>query len=1433
MRGRSVFEELDMSAAPARRRRRVLASARRRRTKRAARRRDMYKPVYRHSTDRTASELRSLSRVCHRGERTAQVKAYSKGIATSNLLRHLKDAHGVEDTQRSQPSSITQFFSPRTPTTSSSSKRSSNKWSLSRDLALWFARSLIPFDSVENDAMIDFLKKYNIIVSADDLPSRHNIAREGLEDVYNNAGGNMKRAANLLGFDNHLCLGHALHNLVNVDGIANTREISKLLKKCKKIVKHVRYRAPRVEAAASAAQNDLLSFIEEFAEHVEDEDSDSTDSESESTEIPERALSSRKHLQPPPTIKTSTSTRWHSVLMMLKSISNSANRQPINTVLNEIGRGSLVIQDIDYENIEALIKFLENFKKIVEILSSETQPTINLALVFRSEIKRLLEEMGDDEPLVIRRLKNNMLAGLESRFPLTDVVVAATLLDCRFHGINEIEEFMKTKGTTKVSFLASMVRSRLMTEDIPQNKITDSAGEVGTSSSVNAANFLLDLARKHSATQQDAESAVENECWTYFATASPEHLQPYGGDVLQYWRDKKTCMPSLYALARSILNIPATSTPSERVFSTAGLMLSPREDDDDDSHLCIKCNTTIVGLDNYVKHRKQRCGKLKPEDPKPELPAIDTLEPSYSLGADVFFQSLELQSSVKKTSLSRLTPPIPISKASIDRKTSLAVPSTSRDIPRMSPLENNLRGEDWIGGHSLRIGSNEDNQTKLINAVASISGASQVKKDIPTSSYSINYDYKADEESDESEESEDDEEEDHPTGAKWKPPPNYTGGKWRPASPDHEDWDMREEQEHTGGKWKPIMPDNNERDEDYDAPPPGHTKGKWIPGANEKTQIMQTTIQNKGSVQYWCGPCNRRLNSRAIYDKHLRSSLHLKKVLPEHELEFSGHLEPMKPVMDKRLTRPSRFINDDIYSQMEKKRHGKAETKINIKIQKKKRKRKITFVHCSGCKSRVRQHLMGKHLISHYHFRKATDTNTVTYQQLILDNMDAIVHQSPFQCSPCKFYTNWLSTFMQHWFSEEHEQKLASIEGRLWCSFCKFDCESSQEMLQHLSSSDHSEVVAVINRSMPIIIRKKTLFKCDACSKEFRYNIEMKRHCQKTGHPLAITATDNYQELHKCQHCKAKFKSSLTLAAHLKSKHEQRAYLCLVCDMNFKSSDEAKRHRQTSEHRIKRKENLREQGLPTKDMTKKCPYCTDNVILRNILVLKEHIRRVHPNIRKKCPKCGMSFILSQEVTRHVRDNACQLSQTAQITSSIFWNCSQCLFTTDSQAEYQHYPVTQVAVPVGLRHVTVPMTSVHMWPRIPVNWLDGVAIGNYGFRHRRSHGERIKHHECHLCTFKSDQASHMKRHMLCHQGVKPYACPHCSFTCGSLENLRKHVLRSGRHQGLFLYHCRLCPYNTNTATELRAHLTTAHSNKYNAKSAIEAVKMHLIVEDTNQ
>ena len=63
--------------------------------------------------------------------------------------------------------------------------------------------------------------------------------------------------------------------------------------------------------------------------------------------------------------------------------------------------------------------------------------------------------------------------------------------------------------------------------------------------------------------------------------ASMAHFNP-----LTWWKSHGYCMPNLALLAKSILCVPATSTPSERVFSVAGnlitkqrAMLSPENAD--------------------------------------------------------------------------------------------------------------------------------------------------------------------------------------------------------------------------------------------------------------------------------------------------------------------------------------------------------------------------------------------------------------------------------------------------------------------------------------------------------------------------------------------------------------------------------------------------------------------------------------------------------------------------------------------------------------------------------------------------------------------------------------------------------------------------------------------------------------------------------------
>ena len=32
------------------------------------------------------------------------------------------------------------------------------------------------------------------------------------------------------------------------------------------------------------------------------------------------------------------------------------------------------------------------------------------------------------------------------------------------------------------------------------------------------------------------------------------------------------------------------------------------DDEEDDNHLCLKCKNVINGIDNYVQHRKSKCG---------------------------------------------------------------------------------------------------------------------------------------------------------------------------------------------------------------------------------------------------------------------------------------------------------------------------------------------------------------------------------------------------------------------------------------------------------------------------------------------------------------------------------------------------------------------------------------------------------------------------------------------------------------------------------------------------------------------------------------------------------------------------------------------------------------------------------------------------------
>lgn len=337
-------------------------------------------------------------------------------------------------------------------------------------------------------------------------------------------------------------------------------------------------------------------------------------------------------------------------------------------------------------------------------------------------------------------------------------------------------------------------------------------------------------------------------------------------------------------------------------------------------------------------------------------------------------------------------------------------------------------------------------------------------------------------------------------------------------------------------------------------------------------------------TQYWCGPCNRRLASKIVYERHLRSDLHLKRTL--HDTEFEDTIETAPRFQTERVT-------------IAKEPDAKKE-----ETTKRKRHRKKIFIKCEVCRSRVNQKMLGKHLISHYHCRKG-DITLPEAQNMVLENIHDIVLQSPFQCAACKFYCNTQEEFLAHWKSEFHKNKISDGNGFFLCSFCNYQALANEEMLAHLTSSEHDEVVAVINRSVPIQIKRIVPVECETCKEQFVLNIQLRKHCEEAGHIFTGRKTDQ----HNCKVCNRYFRSFASLAKHERRKHQRKVYVCGICSVSFDSASDIVKHRRSADHRYVYLEKKR-QKLGTEETPRKCNHCSE--VFSGFSVLKAHLKEKHP-----------------------------------------------------------------------------------------------------------------------------------------------------------------------------------------------------------------------------
>lgn len=329
------------------------------------------------------------------------------------------------------------------------------------------------------------------------------------------------------------------------------------------------------------------------------------------------------------------------------------------------------------------------------------------------------------------------------------------------------------------------------------------------------------------------------------------------------------------------------------------------EELDEDEHLCIKCSLTIVGLENYVRHRKTSCSKRVRPPPLNREISIDpshsyrdlgfaeldehhhhhhddhqitetshinisspshqsqkssafkteankSLSESYDyndgLGADVFFSLLNLQSSSKSKQQNL---------AATQHTHDTGASSKVNDGKTVDPKSSSIHDE-WIGTNGPPSGT--ESLMKVVNA---ISGTKKPEFVSPNAIYS--YEYPHDHDSPEPPAYDDDNDEDDEIvddDDDTAPPHTHTGGKWKPSERNtrslatstarwYERWDTPDDNSHL------QMATPEEATEDFH-PPPSHTKGKWVPGTKIIKMNYKTKERSDREKSFWCNACNRK-----------------------------------------------------------------------------------------------------------------------------------------------------------------------------------------------------------------------------------------------------------------------------------------------------------------------------------------------------------------------------------------------------------------------------------------------------------------------------------------------------------------------------------------------------------------------------------------------
>ena len=257
-------------------------------------------------------------------------------------------------------------------------------------------------------------------------------------------------------------------------------------------------------------------------------------------------------------LKKDVETRWNSIYSMIESFMKQ--RIQVSTVLIKHNKAGLTPGQV--KTIEEALVVLKPFLDVTQEISSEKYTSISKVIPI---VKILTKFLNSKQSVLAANLKeqiNEYFADVEAE----KFTVYSIFLDPRF---KEIMLSKKAKQTVKKEIKDIIESSATLIPEKEKEKEKKKDEE-----EKEEAHFWADFdnQREKEMSQQAGKSAIDVELSRYTESLLCDRKK----DPLIWWRENEMNFPNLAKQARTYLAIPATSVPSERVFSKAGEIVSAK-----------------------------------------------------------------------------------------------------------------------------------------------------------------------------------------------------------------------------------------------------------------------------------------------------------------------------------------------------------------------------------------------------------------------------------------------------------------------------------------------------------------------------------------------------------------------------------------------------------------------------------------------------------------------------------------------------------------------------------------------------------------------------------------------------------------------------------------------------------------------------------------